>query len=114
MGVMKIETRTWKDAVTTYTGEATATLVNWYNTVDSIAQKTGLDNIASKVKAVTDESKALKEAILGNGEDKGVIGALTEELQAVSDLTGGYANLRTTIQGLIADYEELLESVVNA
>ena len=48
------------------------------------------------------------------GEDKGVIGALTEELQAVSDLTGGYANLRTTIQGLIADYEELLESVVNA
>ena len=114
MGVMKIETRTWKDAVTTYTGEATATLVNWYNTVDSIAQKTGLDNIASKVKAVTDESKALKEAILGNGEDKGVIGALTEELQAVSDLTGGYANLRTTIQGLISDYEELLESVVNA
>jgi hypothetical protein len=37
MGVMKIETRDWKDAVVNYTGEATNTLITWYNTVDAIA-----------------------------------------------------------------------------
>ena len=115
MGVMKIETRTWKDAVVSYTSEANTTLINWYSTVDAIAQKTGLDNIASKVKNITDESKALKDMILGTGgDDKGVIGALQDELTAVSDLTGGYASLRDTLEQTRLEYEALLESVNGA
>lgn len=114
MGAMKIETRTWKDAVSQYTGEATATLAGWYDKVDEIAAKTGLDNIANKVNNVTTESQNLKDTILGVNGDKGVIGALKDELTAVGDLTGGYANLRTTIQGLITDYENLMKTVNNA
>lgn len=114
MGAMKVETRTWKEAVSQYTGEATETLAGWYDKVDEIASKTGLDNIANKVNNVTTESQNLKNTILGVDGDKGVIGALKDELTAVGDLTGGYANLRTTIQGLITDYENLMKTVNNA
>ena len=50
MKIMTIETSDWKNAVVTYTNEATTSLVNWYAKVDEIANKTGLDNIANKVK----------------------------------------------------------------
>jgi hypothetical protein len=114
MGTMKIETRTWKDAVQKYSGEATATLGAWYNEVDKIAKKTGLDDIANKVKSVTDESDALKKAVIGEDGKSGVVGALKSELDAVSNLTGGYAGLRGTIQGLIEDYEKMMKTVNNA
>ena len=114
MGTMKIETRNWKDAVQKYSGEATATLGAWYNEVDKIAKKTGLDDIAGKVKSVTDESNALKKAVLGEDGKSGVVGALKDELTAVSNLTGGYAGLRGTIQGLIEDYEKMMKTVNNA
>jgi hypothetical protein len=94
MGAMKVETDSWKNAVQTYTGEATSTLVGWYSTVEEISNREGLTNIAGQVKTITDESKALKDTILGVNGEKGVVGALGEELNAVSSLTGGYAGLR--------------------
>ena len=111
---MMSKTNEWKDKVNQYSAEARETLVNWYAKVDEIANKTGLDNIASKVKAVTDESKALKDAVIGEDGKGGVVQALKDELTAVSNLTGGYATLRGTIQGLIADYEVLMKTVNNA
>jgi hypothetical protein len=94
---MMSKTNEWKDKVNQYSAEARETLVNWYAKVDEIANKTGLDNIASKVKAVTDESKALKDAVIGEDGKGGVVQALKDELTAVSNLTGGYASLRGTI-----------------
>lgn len=111
---MMSKTNEWKDKVNQYSAEARETLVNWYAKVEEIANKTGLDNIASKVKAVTDESKALKDAVIGEDGKGGVVQALKDELTAVSNLTGGYATLRGTIQGLIADYEALMKTVNNA
>lgn len=111
MGAMKVETDSWKNAVQTYTGEATSTLVGWYSTVEEISNREGLTNIAGQVKNITDESKALKDTILGVNGEKGVVGALGEELNAVSSLTGGYAGLRQTIQGVIADYERMMNTI---
>ena len=111
MGAMKVETDSWKNAVQTYTGEATSTLVGWYSTVEEISNREGLTNIAGQVKTITDESKALKDTILGVNGEKGVVGALGEELNAVSSLTGGYAGLRQTIQGVIADYERMMNTI---
>lgn len=111
---MIYKTETWKEAVNTYSNEAKQTLVDWYAKVDEIANKTGLDNIAGKVKAITDESEALKIALLGEDGKSGVIQAIKDELTAVSNLTGGYANLRKEIQALIADYEQMMKTVNNA
>ena len=114
MQIMTIETNDWKNAVKEYTNDATKALVDWYAQVDAIANKTGLDNIANKVKQITDESDKLKDKILGTNGEPGVIQALADELTAVSNLTGGYANLRATLQGLIEDYEELMRTVIEA
>jgi hypothetical protein len=70
---MIYKTETWKEAVNTYSNEAKQTLVDWYAKVDEIANKTGLDNIAGKVKAITNESEALKIALLGEDGKSGVI-----------------------------------------
>jgi hypothetical protein len=50
MQIMNIETSDWKNAVQEYTNDATNALIDWYAKVDEIANKTGLDNIANKVK----------------------------------------------------------------
>ena len=107
-------TEEWKNKVDDYARDAAQSLHNWYTQVENIAKKTGLDNIAQKVQTVTDKSDELKDTILGTNGEKGVITALQDELTAVSNLTGGYANLRSTLQGIIATYEELMATVTAA
>ena len=107
-------TEEWKNKVDDYARDAAQSLHNWYTQVENIAKKTGLDNIAQKVQTVTDKSDELKDTILGTNGEKGVITALQDELTAVSNLTGGYANLRSTLQGVITTYEELMAIVTAA
>ena len=105
-------TETWKDKVAVYTSDATATLSNWYSKVEEISNKTGLDNIANKVKNVTDKSDELRDVILGNDGEPGVIDALKEELDSVSELTRKYATFRTELQKTIEHYEELITRAI--
>ena len=105
-------TETWKDKVAVYTSDATATLSNWYSKVEEISNKTGLDNIANKVKNVTDKSDELRDVILGNDGEPGVIDALREELDSVSALTREYATFRSELQNTIEDYEELISKAI--
>jgi hypothetical protein len=87
-------TETWKDKVAVYTADATTVLSNWYNKVEEISNKTGLDNIAGKVENVTDKSDELRDVILGNDGEPGVVDALRQELDAVGELTRYYATFR--------------------
>jgi hypothetical protein len=87
-------TETWKDKVAVYTADATTALSNWYNKVEEISNKTGLDNIAGKVENVTDKSDELRDVILGNDGEPGVVDALRQELDAVGELTRYYATFR--------------------
>jgi hypothetical protein len=84
-------TEKWKEKVEEYAEKASESLLEWSKQVDEIAKKTGLDDIAGKVKEIVKQSGDLRDIILNEG---GVIDALKNELSAVSNLTGGYANLR--------------------
>ena len=106
-------TETWKDKVAVYTADATTALSNWYNKVEEISNKTGLDNIAGKVENVTDKSDELRDVILGNDGEPGVVDALRQELDAVGELTRYYATFRDQLQGTIRDYEELITQAIN-
>lgn len=103
-------TENWKIKVNDYSIAAGQSLANWYSKVEEISQKTGLDNIANNVKKVTDESKALRDIVLGTDGEPGVINALQQELKEVSDLTRQYATFRTTLQGVITEYEKLINA----
>ena len=102
---MIYNTSTWKERVADYTKAAAISLTNWYNKVEEISNKTGLDNIANSVKNVTDKSEELRDKIL---EDDGVVDALYEELQSVSALTRQYAEYRSALQQTIVEYERLI------
>ena len=106
-------TETWKDKVAVYTADATTALSNWYNKVEEISNKTGLDNIAGKVENVTNKSDELRDVILGNDGEPGVVDALRQELDAVGELTRYYATFRDQLQGTIRDYEELITQAIN-
>jgi hypothetical protein len=111
---MIYKTNDWQAAVGLYAEQAKGYLVDWYAQVAEISNQTGLDNIAAKVDAVTTETKELRDTLLGTDGKDGVIKAIEDELDAVSNLTGEYANLRKEIQALIADYEDLMKTVNNA
>ena len=111
---MIYKTNDWQAAVGLYAEQAKGYLVDWYAQVAEISNQTGLDNIAAKVDAVTQETEELRDTLLGTDGKDGVIKAIEDELNAVSNLTGEYANLREEIQALIADYEDLMKTVNNA
>jgi methyl-accepting chemotaxis protein len=98
-------TETWKIKVDDYTKAATTSLSNWYNKVEEISNKTGLDNIANSVEKVTIKSDELRDVILDEG---GVVDAMRQELDAVSQLTQYYANFRDQLEETIRSYEELI------
>jgi predicted nuclease with TOPRIM domain len=60
--------------------------------------------LEEKVKDVVDESEKLKNTLIGKD---GVINAIESELNAVKDVTSGYATLRETLGNLMGDYENL-------
>ena len=106
---MIYNTNTWKEKVADYTKAATLSLSNWYNKVEEISNKTGLDNIANSVKNVTDKSEELRDKIL---EDGGVVDALYQELESVSALTRQYAEYRSALQQTIIEYERLITQAI--
>jgi hypothetical protein len=53
-----------------------------------------LDEIANKVSNIVSESEQLKETLIGEDGDGGIVGAINLEIEAVKDVTEQYATLR--------------------
>lgn len=109
---MTARTDDWMVAVNEYIGGVQDALTLYEEQMNTIAVETvggDLDTIRDKTKDITDANDDLVDKIT-NPED-GVIKAITDEMDAVANLTGKYANLRTTIQGLMGDYEDLTETI---
>ena len=103
-------TENWKMKVEEYSASAAESLSKWYDKVDEISKRTGLDNIASNVKKVTEESNALRDAILGTDGKKGVVDALKDQINEVSKLTEEYAEYRSELKLIIEEYENLISA----
>jgi hypothetical protein len=110
---MIFNTEDWMRAVTEYVGNVNLAFDEWEANVETITNETlgpNLDALEDNVKDITDANDALTDSIVKDG---GVIDAIEEELDEVSNLTGKYANLRQQIQGLIADHEEMMVRMGN-
>lgn len=110
---MIFNTEDWMRHVTDYVHNVNDAFTEWNNNVDMIANETlgpDLDSLESNVKDITDSNDELTKSITGDG---GVIDAIEEELDQVSNLTGKYATLRQQIQGLIADHEQMMVRMGN-
>lgn len=110
---MIFNTEDWMRAVTEYVSNVNLAFDEWEANVETITNQTlgpNLDALEDNVKDITDANDKLTDSIVGEG---GVIDAIEEELDEVSNLTGKYANLRQQIQGLIADHEEMMVRMGN-
>lgn len=111
---MIFNTEDWMRHVTDYVHNVNDAFNEWNNNVNIIANETlgpNLDSLESNVKDITDANDALTDSIVKDG---GVIDAIEDELDQVSNLTGKYATLRQQIQGLIADHEQMMVRMGNA
>ena len=105
---MVYSTESWKNSVDTYVDEAAQAFIDWKAEMTNIETELGLDDIET---AVDDVKTASQELATELTKDGGVIDSLKDELTEVGKVTGAYANQRTTIQGLITDYEDLATSI---
>ena len=100
-----------QSSVNTYVSESATILQGWSATIKQALSETGLDNIDEQVKDVTTASDELKESLIGTDGKGGVVKAIQDEIIEVNNLSGAYAAVRTTIQGLIADHEKLMSTI---
>jgi hypothetical protein len=76
----------------------------------NLEKELGLNKIEKAVKKVTDESKSLTKELTKTG---GVIDSIEDEFDAVSKVTGAWADQRKVVLALIGDYQKLANTVQN-
>lgn len=110
---MMTKSEEWKEAVSGYVGNVKDAFNDWFIQVDTLSVEAGVDfdSLEGNVEDVTNKSTALRDAIIG---PDGVIDALDEELQRVSDVTGQYASLRSSLELTMRSYELLATAISRA
>lgn len=110
---MLTKTEEWVEAVDIYLDDVGVAFTEWSEYMDQIAADTGtdLDSLEKNVKDITDESKALKDALVGEDGKDGVVGAIKTEIEVVKDITEGYATLRAELAKIKTAYEEVAAAI---
>ena len=108
---MVYSTKDWQMAVNDYVDQVEVAFDDWHTQIQTIATDTSLDILEENIKDIVDESEKLKDTIMG---DDGVINAIEQEIDAVAEITSGYATLRKTLSELMGDYEALGKTIDKA
>ena len=110
---MLTKTEEWMEAVDIYLDDVGVAFMEWSEYMDQIAADTGtnLDSLEKNVKDITDESKALKDILIGEDGKGGVVGAIKTEIEAVKNITESYATLRAELAKIKAAYEEVATAI---
>ena len=110
---MLTKTEEWMEAVDIYLDDVGVAFMEWSEHMDRIAADTGtdFDNLEKNVKDIVDESKALKDILIGEDGKGGVVGAIETEIKAVKDITEMYATLRSELDKVKNAYEEVTAAI---
>lgn len=110
---MLTKTEEWMEAVDIYLDDVGVAFMEWSEHMDQVAADTGtdLDNLEKNVKDIVDESKALKDILIGEDGKGGVVGAIETEIEAVKDITEMYATLRSELDKVKSAYEEVTAAI---
>lgn len=118
------DTASWKDDVDLYLSQAADAFIQWQDGINTIAEEVGIplttigssvgdvvnqfNALKDRVKDVTDESKLLREQIIG---EDGIIVAVKDEMKAVVDVTKKYADLRGELNKVKSAYEDIIVAI---
>lgn len=101
---MTENTEEWKNNVDIYIREVSTAFDNYEKEMERIALETGTDmaSMENSIKEVVDESKNLKDVLVG---ENGLISAINDQATAVANITSRYASLRDSLGLITAAYE---------
>lgn len=110
---MLTKTEEWMEAVDIYLDDVGVAFMEWSEYMNRIAADTGtdFDNLEKNVKDIVDESKALKDILIGEDGKGGVVGAIETEIEAVKNIAEMYATLRSELDKVKNAYEEVTAAI---
>ena len=102
------KTEEWKDCIDEYSIDAAESLSTWTEVVSTVLEDSGLDDVDSAVNDITVESNNLKDAIIGEDGNGGLVSALQSEIAEAGRLSEGYITLQNEIDKTITAHEKLV------
>lgn len=99
----------WKQNVGTYFSQAGESMKDWADICAQTLEDSGLDDMDKTLGDIDQKSKDLKNTLIGEDGKSGVVAAMMAEVDAAGKLSEEYISIQDAIDGVIAEYEELLK-----
>lgn len=99
----------WKQNVGTYFSQAGESMKDWADICAQTLEDSGLDDMDQTLGDIDQKSKDLKNTLIGEDGKSGVVAAMMAEVDAAGQLSEEYIAIQDAIDGVIAEYEELLK-----
>ena len=99
----------WKQNVDTYFSQAGESMKDWADVCGQVLEDSGLDDMDKTLGDIDQKSKDLKNTLIGEDGKSGVVAAMMAEVDAAGQLSEEYIAIQDAIDGVIAEYEELLK-----
>lgn len=99
----------WKQNVDTYFSQAGESMKDWADVCGQVLENSGLDDMDKTLGDIDQKSKDLKNTLIGEDGKSGVVAAMLAEVDAAGQLSEEYIAIQDAIDGVIAEYEELLK-----
>lgn len=111
-GDMMYKTEDWKVAVDDYFTGAAESMQTWAEVCGTVLDESGLDDVSKKVEEINTKSENLKNTLIGEDGESGVVGAMMSEVEAAGKLSEAYIGIQNQIDEVIKKYEEMM-GVIN-
>ena len=111
-GDMMYKTEDWKVATDDYFAGAAESMKTWAEVCGTVLEESGLDDVSKKVEEINTKSENLKNTLIGEDGEGGVVGAMMSEVEAAGKLSEAYIGIQNQIDETIKKYEEMM-GVIN-
>ena len=109
---MIYKTEDWKVATDDYFAGAAESMKTWAEVCGTVLEESGLDDVNKKVEEINTKSENLKNTLIGEDGESGVVGAMMSEVEAAGKLSEAYIGIQNQIDETIKKYEEMM-GVIN-
>lgn len=108
---MMYKTEEWQVAVDDYFAQAAESMQTWSDVCATVLEESGLDDLSDKVEEISDKSQSLRDILIGEDGESGVVGAMMSEVEAAAQLSEAYVAIQNEIDNTIKLYEEFMEKL---
>ena len=108
---MMYKTEEWQVAVDDYFTQAAESMQTWSDVCATVLEESGLDNLSDKVEEISNKSQSLRDILIGEDGESGVVGAMMSEVEAAAQLSEAYVAIQNEIDNTIKLYEEFMEKL---